>query len=143
VTYRSGKSKGLAYVEYEDEPSAAKALMQTDNMLVGENQISVSISNPPKRGQIRQDDEVERPTNQIVSSLGSGQVKSSAKMRGKGHFIDLVPRALSLAKPVEQQQQQSMQVDSKDEQVKNVDTENKSKASMSNEDFRAFLLKKN
>jgi hypothetical protein len=46
--------------------------MQTDNMLVGENQISVAISNPPKRGQ----EEGEKRFNPIVSSLGSGSVKS-------------------------------------------------------------------
>ena len=75
VTYRSGKSKGLAYVEYEDPASATKALMQTDNMLVGENQISVAISNPPRRAQ-NSFDEGEKRANPIVSSLGSGSVKS-------------------------------------------------------------------
>ncbi len=47
--------------------------MQTDNMLVGENQISVAISNPPKRGQKEESGEKLNP---IVSSLGSGSVKS-------------------------------------------------------------------
>ncbi len=45
VTYKNGKSKGLAYAEFEDEASASKALIQTDGMLVGDNQISVAISN--------------------------------------------------------------------------------------------------
>ena len=77
VTYRNGKSKGLAYVEYENAADASKALLQTDNMLVGENQISVALSNPPKREQEvgRGDSEVKR-SNPIVSSLGSGSVKS-------------------------------------------------------------------
>ncbi len=44
VTYKNGKSKGLAYAEFEDETSASKALIQTDGMLIGENQISVAIS---------------------------------------------------------------------------------------------------
>jgi len=30
ITYRNGHSKGLAFVEYEDEVSAAKALLKTD-----------------------------------------------------------------------------------------------------------------
>ena len=51
VTYKSGKPKGLAYVDFEDEQSASKALIQTDGMLIGENQITVAISNPPKRKQ--------------------------------------------------------------------------------------------
>ena len=44
VTYKNGKSKGLAYAEFEDEQSASKALLQTDGMLIGENQIAVAIS---------------------------------------------------------------------------------------------------
>ena len=44
VTYKNGKSKGLAYAEFEDEQSASKALIQTDGMLIGEYQIAVAIS---------------------------------------------------------------------------------------------------
>ena len=43
VTYKNGKSKGIAYVEFEDEASASKALIQTDGMLIGDFQISVAI----------------------------------------------------------------------------------------------------
>ena len=30
ITYRNGHSKGLAFVEFEDEAAAAKALVKTD-----------------------------------------------------------------------------------------------------------------
>ncbi|XP_026677087.1 squamous cell carcinoma antigen recognized by T-cells 3-like [Diaphorina citri] len=49
VVHRSGKSKGLAYVEYKDEASASRALLKTDNMLVGDKNISVALSKPPER----------------------------------------------------------------------------------------------
>lgn len=77
VQYRNGRSKGLAYVEFEDEPSASKALMQTDGMLVGEenHQISVAISNPPKRNR-PEDDVNEDKQQKLTRSLGSGSVTS-------------------------------------------------------------------
>ena len=34
ITYRNGHSKGLAFVEYQDEVSAAKALLKTDGNFI-------------------------------------------------------------------------------------------------------------
>ena len=84
VTYRNGKSKGLAYVEFENEQFASKALIQTDGMLIGEHQITVAISNPPKR-KIKDESDVSddnKPTpqqqnNPLSSSLGAGSATSS------------------------------------------------------------------
>jgi RNA recognition motif-containing protein len=76
VTFKSGKSKGLAYVEFQEEGCAAKAILQTDNMLIGDHQISVAISNPPKKN-ARNSEDIQDPTsNPITSSLGSGNVKA-------------------------------------------------------------------
>ncbi|XP_044264579.1 squamous cell carcinoma antigen recognized by T-cells 3-like [Tribolium madens] len=47
VLKRDGKPKGLAYVEFEDESSAKKAMEKTDGMTVGDFTISVAISAPP------------------------------------------------------------------------------------------------
>ena len=82
MTFKSGKSKGLAYVDFEDEPSASKALIQTDGMLIGEHQISVAISNPPKRKKPEEDKETSKststqPINPLSSSLGAGSATSS------------------------------------------------------------------
>ncbi len=74
VTYRNGKSKGIAYVEFEDEQSTSKALMQTDNMLIGEHQISVAISNPPKRA--KDSDSAPLSKLQLASSLGGGSINN-------------------------------------------------------------------
>jgi RNA recognition motif-containing protein len=78
VTYKNGKSKGLAYIDFEDEQSASKALIQTDGMLIGEQQIAVAISNPPKRDRNEtQKDDGANKTSQI-SGLGSGSLSSRA-----------------------------------------------------------------
>lgn len=64
-------------MEFEDEQSATKALMQTDGMLVGEenHQISVAISNPPKRNK-PEDDVNEDKQQKLTRSLGFGSVTS-------------------------------------------------------------------
>lgn len=77
VQYRNGRSKGMAYVEFEEEQAASKALLQTDGILIGENQISVAISNPPKRNlQSGEPDEDEEKRTKLTHSLGSGSVTS-------------------------------------------------------------------
>ena len=75
VTHKSGKSKGMAYVDFEDEKSAKNALMQTDGMLVGEHQIAVAISNPPKK---KGDLDAPSTSQQAQSSLGGGAVSNRA-----------------------------------------------------------------
>lgn len=49
VTYRNGRSKGLAYVEFVNSNDAAKAIIATDNTEVRGFTIAVAISDPPKR----------------------------------------------------------------------------------------------
>ncbi|XP_054629895.1 squamous cell carcinoma antigen recognized by T-cells 3 isoform X2 [Dunckerocampus dactyliophorus] len=49
VTYRSGKPKGLAYVEFADEAQASQAVLKMDGTYVDHHQIRVAISNPPRR----------------------------------------------------------------------------------------------
>jgi RNA recognition motif-containing protein len=82
VVYKNGKSKGLAYVEFEDDQSAKSALLQTDGMLVGENQISVAISNPPKRNNPAFESNKAEGPNEKARSLGSGSYKTSAAAQG-------------------------------------------------------------
>lgn len=49
VTFKDGKPKGLAYVDYEDEDSAARAIAATNGTTVGDRKIEVAISQPPPR----------------------------------------------------------------------------------------------
>lgn len=47
VVYKSGKSKGMAYVEFADETSASKALIATDNtQFQGDKPFSTQIMSP-------------------------------------------------------------------------------------------------
>ncbi len=71
-------------------------------------------------------------------------------MRGKGQAIDLMPRSLATKISTQPPKEESMQVDKilkedEAEKLKNIqlNDKNKEKKALSNEDFRAFLLKKN
>lgn len=49
VTHKDGKPKGLAYVEYEDESSAAEAVAKAHGMLLDQRKLDVALSAPPPR----------------------------------------------------------------------------------------------
>ncbi|TNN51187.1 Squamous cell carcinoma antigen recognized by T-cells 3 [Liparis tanakae] len=85
VTYRSGKPKGLAYVEFADEAQASQAVLKLDGMVVEENTISVAISNPPSRN-------VDKPGSGRLVADVPRQVFGS---RGRGRTqLSLLPRSL-------------------------------------------------
>ncbi|XP_078586646.1 spliceosome associated factor 3, U4/U6 recycling protein-like isoform X1 [Branchiostoma floridae x Branchiostoma japonicum] len=86
VTYRSGKPKGLAYVEYEDEQTASQAVLKTDGLMIGDRKIQVAVSNPPtRRG---------GPHGEGVDDRLSRSDKES-QYRGKGRTqLSLLPRSL-------------------------------------------------
>ncbi|CAK8690689.1 unnamed protein product [Clavelina lepadiformis] len=85
VTARNGKSKGLAYIEYENESDASQALIKTDQLEVDGFQIKVAISNPPAR---------KRPSEDKRRVLGGGD-RTQAAGRGRGRTqLSMVPRAL-------------------------------------------------
>ncbi|XP_070573008.1 squamous cell carcinoma antigen recognized by T-cells 3-like [Ptychodera flava] len=91
VTYRSGTPKGLAYVEYQDEAEAAKAVLATDGSQMGDFKISVAISNPParkpKKGTTLEEDLLELPRGPRGPGFGP---------RGKGRTqLAFMPRAIS------------------------------------------------
>ncbi|KAM6930387.1 squamous cell carcinoma antigen recognized by T-cells 3 [Xenentodon cancila] len=87
VTYRSGKPKGLAYVEFADETQASQAVLKMDGMDVEDNKISVAISNPPRRNLMDKPGS-SRPTTDMMPR----QIYGS---RGKGRTqLSLLPRSL-------------------------------------------------
>lgn len=49
VCHRNGKSKGLAYVDYENEKSAAVAIMKLDQTELAGFKINVALSAPPPK----------------------------------------------------------------------------------------------
>lgn len=95
ATHKSGKPKGIAYVDFIDEQSASKALIQTDGMLVGEHQIAVAISNPPRRNHGATSltfgsERASETAPKAASSLGSGAISNRAPTTSVTAFL---PRA--------------------------------------------------
>uniref|UniRef100_A0A8C3AMJ5 Spliceosome associated factor 3, U4/U6 recycling protein n=1 Tax=Cyclopterus lumpus TaxID=8103 RepID=A0A8C3AMJ5_CYCLU len=85
VTYRSGKPKGLAYVEFADEAQASQAVLKLDGMCVEDNTISVAISNPPSRN-------MDKPGSHRLMTDMPRQVFGA---RGRGRTqLSLLPRSL-------------------------------------------------
>ncbi|XP_034948650.1 squamous cell carcinoma antigen recognized by T-cells 3 [Chelonus insularis] len=116
VTYRNGHSKGLAYVEFEDEANASKALLATDGMTIGDKVISVAISKPPERKKL--------PEETQIKSLGGTSV-SRTHLGGPKTMLSMVPRSVKT-------------------NIKNGTTNDSSESvkPMKNEDFRNMLLNK-
>ncbi|KAM8885238.1 squamous cell carcinoma antigen recognized by T-cells 3 isoform 2-T2 [Spinachia spinachia] len=86
VTYRSGKPKGLAYVEFADEAQASHAVLKMDGMCVEDNTISVAISNPPRRTAMDKAGSSRLPVDvprQVFGSRGRGRTQ-----------LSLLPRSL-------------------------------------------------
>ncbi|MFT7808458.1 squamous cell carcinoma antigen recognized by T-cells 3 [Arapaima gigas] len=87
VTNRSGKPKGLAYVEYEDETQASHAVLKMDGMVLEGHTLTVAISNPPRRNVGGTSD-----SSGVPGSTVPRQVYGS---RGKGRTqLSMLPRAL-------------------------------------------------
>ncbi|KAL3995359.1 RNA recognition motif family protein [Acanthocheilonema viteae] len=113
VTHKSGKSKGCAYIEFENDDDAAAAVKAGEDLILLERKLSVAISNPPKR-------------KEQLQRL-SFNTTSSSHQRSK---IDLIPRTLAkTVKPVK----------STDDNRNSGNDLGVSVKSMSNEQFRSFL----
>uniref|UniRef100_A0A8C8IL43 Spliceosome associated factor 3, U4/U6 recycling protein n=1 Tax=Oncorhynchus tshawytscha TaxID=74940 RepID=A0A8C8IL43_ONCTS len=88
VTNRSGKPKGLAYVEFEDEAQASQAVLKLDGTVLQEHTLAVAISNPPRRNAADKPD-FSRP---MGAMMPRAMVYGS---RGKGRTqLSLIPRSL-------------------------------------------------
>ncbi|XP_076006887.1 spliceosome associated factor 3, U4/U6 recycling protein [Genypterus blacodes] len=84
VTYRSGKPRGLAYVEFADEAQASQAVLKMDGTDVEDNKITVAISNPPRRNMAG--------SSKSMTDIMSRQVYGA---RGRGRTqVSMVPRSL-------------------------------------------------
>ncbi|XP_077995883.1 spliceosome associated factor 3, U4/U6 recycling protein-like [Glandiceps talaboti] len=137
VTYRSGTPKGLAYVDYNNEEDASKAVLATDGSQMGEHKISVAISNPPvrkqKRGTTLEEDLLELPKGPMRGP-GFGP-------RGKGRTqLAFMPRAL---KKPQTATQAASRVDDGDKQQhsrSSSDSQSSTAKKMSNADFAKLFF---
>nr|XP_013189648.1 unnamed protein product [Amyelois transitella] len=117
VTFKDGKPKGLAYIEYADESSAAAALAATNGLQLESRKIDVALSAPPPRAP---------PT----TSLGLPKRDAGGGMR-RTQLSSFIPSVLQKPSPST----------SKANGNSNGDT-NGDKRPLSNSDFRSLLLKK-
>ncbi|XP_014473485.1 PREDICTED: squamous cell carcinoma antigen recognized by T-cells 3-like [Dinoponera quadriceps] len=126
VTYRNGHSKGLAYVEYYDEATAAKALLGTDGMQIHDRIINVAISQPPdrKQTQIAQDNDGQ------IKSLG-GTTTSRTMFGVPKTLLSMVPRNVKTSNNDNNSTNESANL-----------AGNRVSQLMSNQDFRNMLLNK-
>jgi len=115
VTYRNGHSKGLAYVEYHDEATAAKALLNTDGLKIQDKVISVAISQP-----IQTEENAEQ-----VKSLGGASTSRMAFGVPKT-LLAMVPRNVVV----------------KGSSSNGSAAPDRNAQSMSNQDFRNMFLNK-
>lgn len=111
----------MAYVEYLNEGDAAKALLATDGMKIGDKEINVAISQPPER---KKGEEISH-----VKSLGSSTVSRTTFGLPKT-LLSMVPRNVKITNS------------------NNTNDTNKSSSKngisqpKSNQDFRNMLLNK-
>uniref|UniRef100_A0A8C1D3I3 Spliceosome associated factor 3, U4/U6 recycling protein n=2 Tax=Cyprinus carpio TaxID=7962 RepID=A0A8C1D3I3_CYPCA len=126
VTNRSGKPKGLAYVEYENEAQASQAVLKMDGTMLENFTISVAISNPPSRKM-----EDKAAPSRI---LGAAMLRQPQGARGKGRTqISLLPRSLY---------RQSAPDAKAENGTVSAPHATVTDGSLSNEDFAKMLLKK-
>ncbi|XP_019956539.2 squamous cell carcinoma antigen recognized by T-cells 3 [Paralichthys olivaceus] len=132
VTYRSGKPKGLAYVEFSDETQASQAVMKLDGTEVEGNKISVAISNPPRRST------ADKPgSSRLMADMMPRQVFGA---RGRGRTqLSLLPRSLHRQSEVSKVENGAERVPAPGSASANAAAETKP---LSNSDFARMLLNK-
>ncbi|XP_046840830.1 squamous cell carcinoma antigen recognized by T-cells 3-like [Xenia sp. Carnegie-2017] len=123
VTNRAGKSKGYAYVEFEDESGAAAAVLKQDQKTVKNRVINVALSNPPKRE--RQETDVKHIRPDTGSRPGRARTQ-----------VQFVPRALKKTQVADSSEAHAI-LDSSVESKQS----DKVKSGLSNDDFRKMLQK--
>lgn len=136
-TYRNGHSKGIAFVDFEEEVGAATALIKTDNMKLKTKEIHVALSNPPKRDE-------GGPNQSDVRSLG-GTESTDFGPRGKGRTqVAFTPRSISVSAkaPTKLEPMKFVKPGGASGGTPEGHVEgNGTKASKTNDDFRKMLLK--
>eukprot|EP00112_Aurelia_sp_Birch-Aquarium-sp1_P005065 Seg1574.20 transcript_id=Seg1574.20/GoldUCD/mRNA.D3Y31 product="Squamous cell carcinoma antigen recognized by T-cells 3" protein_id=Seg1574.20/GoldUCD/D3Y31 len=137
VTNRAGKSKGFAYIEYNDEASASTAVLKLDGQTVKGRPINVAISKAPARKENAPQPD-QRPEQRKRIEHGSrGRAKTQ---------VSLVPRSIhthattkATSKP-EQKKERSDNEERNDE--KRSDEQNElPNVKRSNDDFRKLFAK--
>ncbi|XP_026795601.3 squamous cell carcinoma antigen recognized by T-cells 3 [Pangasianodon hypophthalmus] len=131
VTNRSGKPKGLAYVEFENEAQASQAVLKMDRTKLENHTLSVAISNPPAR------------KTEFTPALGGMMPRQVQGSRGKGRTqVSLLPRSLHRQNTPQAKTENGTAAKQQDGMSDGVQAENPGTKPLSNEDFAKMLLKK-
>nr|XP_023689134.1 squamous cell carcinoma antigen recognized by T-cells 3 [Paramormyrops kingsleyae] len=132
VTNRSGKPKGLAYVEFEDEAQASTAVVKMDGIDFQGHTLTVAISNPPRRNVAEKSD--------LSKGLGSMMPRQVYGSRGKGRTqLSMLPRALNRQAVPELKVENGTVQNAEAAGESGLETQGKP---LSNADFARLLLKK-
>ena len=124
VTHKSGKPKGLAYVEFDEAQEASKAVFELNGIEIDQHAIHFAVSNPPQRKEPKKLTSLAKSIVARATSLG--ERPKSAGPRGKGRSqIALVPRNIGTTSRTSENQSISI-------------TTNQ----MSNDDFKKLFLDK-
>ncbi|XP_067938564.1 squamous cell carcinoma antigen recognized by T-cells 3-like [Watersipora subatra] len=141
VTYKGGKSKGLAYVEFFNEVDARQALLALDNTQLMDFTIKVAISNPPPRKSTAQSD------SHFVPSLGGARKELTLSApRGRARTqLDLMPRVIrktpSVPAATASTIQRTQTISAPSSELSDAkSTKTSADRKLSNADFRQMLL---
>ena len=149
VTNRSGKARGMAYVEYEAEADATTSLIKFDKEIFMGRPLNVHLSNPPTRKPFNKKDD----TSEEGKTNGGGARNKNFKPRGTQEAppppgarvksktqISLVPRAL-IPRAVAATATTTKSGEGKDSVPSEKVGETPPQGPMNNSEFRKFLLK--
>ncbi|KAJ8711281.1 hypothetical protein PYW07_008523 [Mythimna separata] len=133
VTHKDGKPKGLAYIEYEDESAASKAVAECHGMLLGERKLDVALSAPPPR----------QPGAADTPVLGLAKRDAGGGMR-RTQLSSFIPSVLQKASTSAARASTSSAngSSSSSSQPNGSHSNGDDKRPLSNSDFRSLLLKK-
>ncbi|CAH2263566.1 jg10898 [Pararge aegeria aegeria] len=76
VTFKDGKPKGLAYIDYEEEKPASEALDKTNGLLVGDRKIEVAVSAPPPKQEASTSVSLGLPKRDVAGGMRRTQLSS-------------------------------------------------------------------
>lgn len=82
ITQKSGRPKGLAYVDFPDEKMAQRALKALDQHQIGEHTISVAVSAPPPKNDSGIREPVRHARSRLQVPLIPRAVQSTSKSDG-------------------------------------------------------------
>uniref|UniRef100_A0A1I7UCY1 RRM domain-containing protein n=1 Tax=Caenorhabditis tropicalis TaxID=1561998 RepID=A0A1I7UCY1_9PELO len=131
VTHRDGKPKGVAFIDFDSEASAQKAVASGDKLMLRDRELEVAISNPPAK----------KEKHGKSGFVHKEATEEDGPRKGHAAKIQLVPRALSNKAPQITARLDAMDV-SEAPSSSASSSETKPAQSLSNDEFRKMFMRK-